>query len=284
MNASGRQCTVWLFIPSESKSRSRIKPGTPKIQPSTCATVRSGSVSSGFRNAARLPFRSARDSQAAMQNASCWSPCSPLLGKAAAPQRWIDFGDSRTFGRDIPAVERPEMDAGPEPLADIAQPGDAGMRGFRHRPLYVELKDRFRAARAFLSQPPPAGIAHPRRTITHRALTYEINVGVILVGRPMALEIVEEGRPVGLQAMHLEVAQRKRKAVVDADQRGRVLGQLVYQPFGDTASRPVFLRGWRRQNLDRRYIAARPDRLAGPSDLRSASPRLNSRCRSLLAA
>ena len=128
------------------------------------------------------------------------------------------------------------------------------MRGFRHRPLYVELKDRFRAARAFLSQPPPAGIAHPRRTITHRALTYEINVGVILVSRPMALEIVEEGRPVGLQAMLLEVTQRKRKAVVDADQRGLVFGQLVYQPFGDIASRLVFLRGWRRQNRPREPI------------------------------
>jgi hypothetical protein len=64
---SGRQCTVWLLTPSEAKLRSRIKPGAPKIQPSTCATARSGGVSSGFRNAARLPLRSARDSQAATQ-------------------------------------------------------------------------------------------------------------------------------------------------------------------------------------------------------------------------
>ena len=43
--------------------------------------VRSGGVSSGFRNAARLPFRSARDSQAAMLKASCWSPVRPSLVK-----------------------------------------------------------------------------------------------------------------------------------------------------------------------------------------------------------
>jgi hypothetical protein len=30
-----------------------------------------------------------------------------------------------------------------------------------------------------------------------------------LIGWPMALEIVEEGGPVGRQAMHLEIAQRK---------------------------------------------------------------------------
>ena len=87
------------------------------------------------------------------------------------------------------------------------------------------------------------------------AVADEIDVGVILVGRPMALEIVEEGGPVGLQSMRLEIAQRKREAVVDADQRGRVLGQPFHQPFGDAASRPVFAERWRRQNLDRRRIA-----------------------------
>jgi len=51
----------------------RIKPGTPNIQPSTCATTRSGGVRSGFRKTARLPSRSARDSQAAMLKASRWS-------------------------------------------------------------------------------------------------------------------------------------------------------------------------------------------------------------------
>jgi hypothetical protein len=45
----------------------RKLPETPSIQPSTSATVRSDSVKSGLKNAARLPSRSARDSQAATQ-------------------------------------------------------------------------------------------------------------------------------------------------------------------------------------------------------------------------
>ena len=55
--------------------------------------------------------------------------------------------------------------------------------------------------------------------------------------------------------MRLEIAQRKREAVVDADQRGRILGQPLHQPFGDAASGPVFARARRRRNLDRRRIA-----------------------------
>ena len=33
-----------------------------------------------------------------------------LLGEATAPQRRIDFGDGRAPDRNIPTVERPEVD------------------------------------------------------------------------------------------------------------------------------------------------------------------------------
>ena len=82
------------------------------------------------------------------------------------------------------------------------------------------MKDRFRSARALLSQPPPAGTAGARRPVAHETIADEIDIGVVIVGRPVALEIVEERGPVRLESMHLEIAQRKRKAVVDADQRG----------------------------------------------------------------
>jgi hypothetical protein len=59
-------------------------------------------------------------------------------------------------------------------------------------------------------------------------------------GRPMMLEVVEKGWPVGLQAMLLKIAQRKGKSVVDADQHRHILGQPLDQPFGDAAPRPVF--------------------------------------------
>jgi hypothetical protein len=63
-----------------------------------------------------------------------------------------------------------------------------------------------------------------------QAIADEIDVDV-LVGRPMALEIVEEGGPIGLEAIRLEIAQREGKAVVDTYQRGGILGQsIAYSP------------------------------------------------------
>jgi hypothetical protein len=56
----------------------------------------------------------------------------------------------------------------------------------------------------------------------------------------MSLEVIEECRPVWLEAMNLEIAQRERETVIDADQRRRVLGEPFHQPFGNTAPRPIF--------------------------------------------
>ena len=80
--------------------------------------------------------------------------------------------DGRPPGRNIPAVERPEMHAGAEALADEAQPGNPCMGGFRHRSLHVEVKHRFRAARALLGQTPPAGIAHTRRAVAETDVSF----------------------------------------------------------------------------------------------------------------
>jgi hypothetical protein len=81
------------------------------------------------------------------------------------------------------------MDAVPEPPADVAKPGNPGMGRFRYRSLGVKMEDRFRAAGPLLGQPPPASIAHSRRAIAAQSVANEIDVDV-LVGRPMALEIV----------------------------------------------------------------------------------------------
>jgi hypothetical protein len=59
----------------------------------------------------------------------------------------------------------------------------------------------------------------------------------------MPLEIIEKARPIREQPMNLEVAQREREAVVDAHQRGHILGKPLDQPFCDPAPRPVFLGG-----------------------------------------
>jgi hypothetical protein len=54
--------------------------------------------------------------------------------------------------------------------------------------------------------------------------------------------------------VRLEVAQRKRKAVIDADQRRRVLDELLDQPFGNAPARPVFALRRRWRDLDWRRI------------------------------
>jgi len=70
----------------------------------------------------------------------------------------------------------------------------------------------------------------------------------------MGLKIVEEDRPIGLEPMDPGVAQRKREAVIYADQSRRGLGKPPDQPFHDAASRPVFAWRWRRGDFDRRRV------------------------------
>jgi tRNA U54 and U55 pseudouridine synthase Pus10 len=49
----------------------------------------------------------------------------------------------------------------------------------------------------------PTGAAGARRAVAHHALADEIDVGVIVVGRPMAVEIIEESGPIGFEAVRL---------------------------------------------------------------------------------
>src|SRR5580704_1907387 len=94
------------------------------------------------------------------------------------------------------------MDTRSEPLADEPQPGNAGMSGFRHRSLHVEMKDRFRTAGALLGQPPPASVAHSHCALAAHAVANKVDVDV-LVCRPMPLEVIEESGPIRFQAMRL---------------------------------------------------------------------------------
>ena len=78
--------------------------------------------------------------------------------------------------------------------------GRGRIEGSAHRSLHVEVIDRFRAASTLLGQPSLAGIVHARCAVAYRAVADEIDVDVF-VGRPMALEIVDEGRPIELQVV-----------------------------------------------------------------------------------
>jgi hypothetical protein len=58
----------------------------------------------------------------------------------------------------------------------------------------------------------------------------------------VALKIIEERGPIWSEVMHLEIVQREREAMVDADQRRSILGQPLDQPFGGGLPAPVFSR------------------------------------------
>jgi hypothetical protein len=55
--------------------------------------------------------------------------------------------------------------------------------------------------------------------------------------------------------MHLEVAQRKGKPVIDADDRRDGFRKPLGKPVRDAASRPVLARAGRRRYLKRRRLA-----------------------------
>jgi len=133
------------------------------------------------------------------------------------------------------------------------------MGGFRHRSLHVESKHAFRRTSSLFSQPLPPRITHARRTIAAEAVSDKIHIGVVLVGRPMKLEIVKERRPVRFEVVGFEIAEGERKAMVDAGQRRGILGQSFNQPFGDVLPAPIFSRrlcsrGLRRQHFDWRCV------------------------------
>jgi hypothetical protein len=128
-----------------------------------------------------------------------------FTGEAAAPQRRVDLGDGRAPGRNVPSVEWPEMHMIAQTLVDEAQPRNSGMGRFRYRSLHVEMKNGFRAAGAYLGQPASASLAHARLTISGNPITNEVDIDVVLVGRPVPLEVVEEAGPVGQQPMNLKI-------------------------------------------------------------------------------
>jgi len=137
--------------------------------------------------------------------------------EAAAPQRRISLDDCRFAWRHRPAVKGPEMDSVSDARAQKAQPWNTSVRGFGNRAGHAEMKYRFRA-RAHFCDSPPARITAAGRTVSTLAFTNEIDVGVVLIGRPVPLEVVQKSRPVTGEIVLLEIFRRERKAVVDADQ------------------------------------------------------------------
>lgn len=77
------------------------------------------------------------------------------------------------------------------------------------------MKHRFRAGADFCD-PPPTRIATPGRSVAASALSNEVNVSVVLIGRPVLLKIIKKGWPVAGQAVPLKLSKREGRAVVNA--------------------------------------------------------------------
>src|SRR5919206_4201229 len=119
------------------------------------------------------------------------------------------------------------------------------MGGLRHRALSVETEDRSGRSGPHLRQASPTGIAEAGRAVAHAAVAHEIDIRVVVVGRPMALKVVEKYWPIERQPMCLEVPHRERECMIDPDQCRLVFSKLRGQPLGNATPRPVFARaGW----------------------------------------
>ena len=87
----------------------------------------------------------------------------------------------------------------------------------------------------------------------------------------MVQEVVEKRRPVGLQPVNLEISQRERKAVVDADECRRILRKALHQPMSNALAGPIFPRARRWMYFGGRAVALCP---IDPQTLEARSRRL----------
>ncbi len=75
-----------------------------------------------------------------------------------------------------------------------------------------------------------------------------------MIGRPVVLEVVKKCGPIVREVVVFEVAQRKRKAVVNPDEGRRTGAQFIGEPFGESAARPILMRAGRRENFAGRQL------------------------------
>src|SRR5665213_3145146 len=164
----------------------------------------------------------------------------PLPWKTTAPKRRINFRHGRAPGWDVPPVKGPEMDLSSQPPAQVEKPWQAGMGGFCHGTLDIELENRLGGSGPKFGYPPPPGIAGTRLPVARYSVTHEFHIGIVLVGGPMVLKIFQESLPVGRKAMNRKIRPGKGKAVVYPNQCRLGFVQPLSQPFGHAAPRPIF--------------------------------------------
>jgi hypothetical protein len=86
------------------------------------------------------------------------------------------------------------------------------------------MKNRFCSSRAGFRYTPPARVARTLLGGAADTIAHKLDVSMVFVCGPVALKIMEELRPSKGQPMLLEICQRKREAMVDADECQTVFG------------------------------------------------------------
>ncbi len=119
------------------------------------------------------------------------------------------------------------------------------------------MEDRLCTPSADFGHTPPPRIAGSRGRIAAGSLANKIDVGMVIICRPMKLKVIEKGSPIERQTMLCKVPVREGKAVVDTDKGRRLFGQHFRQPFRDPTSCPILLRTCWRLHFYRRSVPVR---------------------------
>ena len=91
------------------------------------------------------------------------------------------------------------------PVPQVEEPRQTGERGFGDRALHIEKEDRFGNGRPPFGQAEPSVLAHPLAALSSTIVSNEVDKVAGLVGRPVSLEINQEGRPLAEQPVLLKV-------------------------------------------------------------------------------
>ena len=189
---------------------------TPRIQPSISAIFRSFSSKSRSNKPSKRSIH-IRTTQPRRNGVRVLLVCiATLLRERFTPQSRIHLRHRRSPRRNLPAIKRPKMHVRVRP--DITQPWQSAMRRLRNRALHVKMKYRLSPG-TYLCNASPRRSPRPRRSIAVHTVTDKIYIDVLIIGRPMQLEVVQESTPIEGQVVLLKIPKRKGEAVVNTNQR-----------------------------------------------------------------
>ncbi|HZL50867.1 MAG TPA: hypothetical protein VFC37_07945 [Terracidiphilus sp.] len=118
------------------------------------------------------------------------------------------------------------------PIPHVEEPRQTGEGGLGDLTLNPEPEDGLCCGRPSLRQPEPASLPGSLQALPSVAIPDEGHVRVPGIGRPMLLEIDQKVFPVAGEPVLLKVGQRKREAVVDADEGRNVRPEFGGEPLG----------------------------------------------------